>query len=111
ETAGVTVEEQDLLSGVETVGALADLVAARQKKARARLETPRPPPPPPASDELPVAAPLAALGRKVLRWGQRMTYERLFETKVTGSAYLPKRAPFIVAANHASHLDMGLVKH
>jgi long-chain acyl-CoA synthetase len=111
EAAGVAVEEQDLLQGgVDTVGALAELVAARQKKARARLEKPKPAPPPP-SDELPVAAPLAALGRRVLRWGQRMTYERLFETKVSGSAYLPKRAPFIVAANHASHLDMGLVKH
>src|SRR5205814_4814121 len=40
-----------------------------------------------------------------------MTYERLFETRVTGRAYLPRARSFIVAANHTSHLDMGLVKH
>ena len=40
-----------------------------------------------------------------------MTYEQLFNTKVTGRAYLPRSTSFLVAANHASHLDMGLVKH
>src|SRR6185295_8041929 len=44
-------------------------------------------------------------------WGQKMTYEKLFDTEVTGRNHLPQRGPFIVAANHASHLDMGLVKH
>jgi long-chain acyl-CoA synthetase len=54
---------------------------------------------------------VAELGRAGLTWAQRMTYERLFETRVTGRAHLPRAATFIVAANHASHLDMGLVKH
>jgi long-chain acyl-CoA synthetase len=40
-----------------------------------------------------------------------MTYERLFDTRVTGKAHLPRSSTFLVAANHASHLDMGLVKH
>ncbi|HEX9104097.1 MAG TPA: lysophospholipid acyltransferase family protein, partial [Polyangia bacterium] len=44
-------------------------------------------------------------------WAQRATYERLFKTTVTGRAHIPGNSGFIVAANHASHLDMGLVKH
>jgi long-chain acyl-CoA synthetase len=51
------------------------------------------------------------VGKRVLTWGQKMTYDRLFDTEVTGRAYLPQSAPYLVAANHASHLDMGLVKH
>jgi long-chain acyl-CoA synthetase len=54
---------------------------------------------------------VAALGSAALGWAQRMTYERLFDTRVTGRAYIPKSTSFLVAANHASHLDMGLVKH
>ena len=36
---------------------------------------------------------------------------RIFETKVVGRAQVPQHVNFLVAANHASHLDMGLVKH
>jgi 1-acyl-sn-glycerol-3-phosphate acyltransferase len=43
--------------------------------------------------------------------GQRLLYERALAVKVTGRAYLPPFGGYIVAANHASHLDMGLVKH
>jgi long-chain acyl-CoA synthetase len=45
-----------------------------------------------------------------LNAGQRSLYERFLSTRITGRAYLPAASRFIVAANHASHLDMGLVK-
>ena len=38
-------------------------------------------------------------------------YERVLETKVTGRAFIPHNRNVLVAANHASHLDMGLVKY
>jgi long-chain acyl-CoA synthetase len=63
------------------------------------------------ADEIHVPKPLVTIGRSALTWAQRNTYERLFDTRVTGRAYLPKSASFLVAANHCSHLDMGLVKH
>jgi 1-acyl-sn-glycerol-3-phosphate acyltransferase len=41
----------------------------------------------------------------------RGLYERYLQTDVHGSAYVPPFGGYIVAANHASHLDTGLVKH
>ena len=41
---------------------------------------------------------------------QRALYERLLRTKYEGRGNIPFHTNFIVAANHASHLDMGLVK-
>ena len=38
-------------------------------------------------------------------------YDRVLHTKITGRAFLPYNRNTIVAANHASHLDMGLVKY
>ena len=40
---------------------------------------------------------MQSLGKKVLGFGQRMAYEKLFHTKVTGRAYLPHRGPFLTA--------------
>ncbi len=54
---------------------------------------------------------LVSLGNRGLNAGQRALYERMFNTRVTGRAYLPPASRFVVVANHCSHLDMGLVKH
>jgi long-chain acyl-CoA synthetase len=113
EAAGVVVGEDENLQGIGTVDDLAKLVGERKQRRRAvatilkkqRKERPE------ETDDLPVWPALARVGRELLTRGQKWTYEKLFETEVTGKNYLPQRAPFIVAANHASHLDMGLVKH
>ena len=54
---------------------------------------------------------VVAAGKGALRTGQKGLYERLFDTKIFGRAHVPQHVNFLVAANHASHLDMGLVKH
>jgi len=38
-------------------------------------------------------------------------YDRVLSTKVSGRAFIPHNKNTIVAANHASHLDMGLAKY
>ncbi|MFZ5895650.1 MAG: AMP-binding protein [Myxococcota bacterium] len=38
-------------------------------------------------------------------------YDKVLSTKVTGRAFIPHNRNVMVAANHASHLDMGLVKY
>jgi hypothetical protein len=34
----------------------------------------------------------------------------VFDVKVSGKSFIPQNRNFLVVANHASHLDMGLVK-
>ncbi|HEX2571306.1 MAG TPA: AMP-binding protein [Polyangia bacterium] len=63
------------------------------------------------AEEIRIPRGLVTVGNAALDFGQRMTYERLFETRVTGRAHIPQDRSFLVVANHASHLDMGLVKH
>lgn len=58
-----------------------------------------------------IPAPIADLGKRALGFAQRMTYEALFDVDVEGAGNVPANTNFIVAANHASHLDMGLVKY
>jgi long-chain acyl-CoA synthetase len=38
-------------------------------------------------------------------------YRSVMRTEVTGRAFIPQNRNVLVAANHASHLDMGLVKY
>lgn len=57
-----------------------------------------------------VPAPLKGLVKEGLSALQRGFYERLMDLEVSGQQHIPWDRPTIVAANHASHLDMGLVK-
>jgi len=110
EAAGVAVPENADLTGISTVEDFEKLVTTwgrKKKRGPVMREKAR------TSDDTEIKIPkvVAELGSSALTFAQRMTYERLFHTKVTGSAYLPRSTTFLVAANHASHLDMGLVKH
>jgi long-chain acyl-CoA synthetase len=62
-------------------------------------------------DDIDVPAPLIRAGRGVLRRGMKALYERVLTTQVYGSTQVPPFGGYIVAANHASHLDTGLVKY
>jgi long-chain acyl-CoA synthetase len=110
EAAGVAVPPDADLTGVATVEDFEKLVVAwGVKKTRALPKKPKDQDG--DSDEIHVPKPLVTVGRAALGWAQRMTYEKLFDTRVTGRANVPQASSFLVAANHASHLDMGLVKH
>lgn len=58
-----------------------------------------------------VPPPVASVAKSVLGWAQRRSYAQLLECGVEGRGNIPVNRNFIVAANHSSHLDMGLVKH
>ncbi len=51
-------------------------------------------------------AAMAWMGR-----AQHGFYDRVLRTKVSGRAFIPQNRSSIIAANHSSHLDMGLVKY
>jgi long-chain acyl-CoA synthetase len=60
---------------------------------------------------LEVPEPLREAAMHWLGRAQHGFYDRVLTTKVTGRAHIPYNRNVIVAANHASHLDMGLVKY
>jgi long-chain acyl-CoA synthetase len=58
-----------------------------------------------------VPGPLREPLKRGLAAAQRRIYSNVLETRVTGRAFIPQNRPVIVVSNHASHLDMGLVKY
>ena len=50
-------------------------------------------------------------GKKLIGKVQDFFYGDMMKPKVTGRAYIPHNRNTIVVANHASHLDMGFVRH
>ncbi len=61
-------------------------------------------------DDIFVPGPVAAAGRAAIAFFQKALYGGVFGIDVSGQANVPANGPFLVAANHASHLDVGLVK-
>ncbi len=66
----------------------------------------RPPPPP-----LVLPEPVQQIGRSLLGKAQDLFYGEVMKPRVVGRAHIPHNRNVIVIANHASHLDMGLVRH
>jgi long-chain acyl-CoA synthetase len=60
--------------------------------------------------ELDLPDPVVKAGKAALELGQRAIYGGLFDVKVKGKSFIPQNRNFLVVANHASHLDMGLVR-
>ena len=52
---------------------------------------------------------------RLVRWtlelGQRALYSWGFRVRVVGAKNAPEAGAFLIASNHESHLDMGLIKH
>lgn len=115
EAAGLRLPDASVLGELQTVGDLETLAArqglslARDSAAKAIVAATN------AKDrdedDINVPNVVAKAGRAALGHGQAMLYSRYLDTKVSGKAFIPPFGGFIVAANHSSHLDMGLVKH
>lgn len=91
----------ELVSDVEAL--YAEVSDPRRVSSTTEIETEE------ASLELPPAlrdAAMSWMGR-----AQHGFYQGVMRVKVTGSSFVPHNRNVLVAANHASHLDMGLVKY
>jgi long-chain acyl-CoA synthetase len=110
EVAGVPASAADDLRGVHTVGELSRVVAASGHRAAAAERSAPAARSGEEETEIPVPEVVARLGRKVLGLGQEALYRRYHTTRVHGEANVPHDRAVLVVANHASHLDMGLVK-
>jgi long-chain acyl-CoA synthetase len=96
------------INAIETVGDLeAALDVAEHQQAEARTVK--------VDDDQSDAPEIPHAVRDVVKAGlavaQREFYGQVMNAKVTGRAYVPHNRNTLVVANHASHLDMGLVKY
>ena len=109
ENAGGSITAPERLNEVQDVRELMTVVnrqapqTGRREASRLRLETEK-------DDEIHIPELLKSIGGRTVTLAQRALYERLLRTKYEGRSNIPYHTNFIVAANHASHLDMGLVK-
>lgn len=97
------------LMKLDTVGALEEALGVAVQREPVPAAT--------SDDEDEARAPRAlpeafkTLGRAAAALAQREFYERALDVKVTGRAFIPHNRNTLVVSNHASHLDMGLVKY
>ncbi|HKG45769.1 MAG TPA: AMP-binding protein [Pyrinomonadaceae bacterium] len=61
-------------------------------------------------DEIHVPSFVKTAGNKAADFLQQFLYDQFLRTHYEGRSNIPPHANFLVAANHASHLDMGLTK-
>ncbi len=107
EDAGGRVASPDTLNEVQTVREL--LSAVQRIDKRKKIEEPRAEEKK-EEDEIFVPSILRTVGNRVVDFAQERLYDNVLDTKIEGEANVPQHTNFIVASNHASHLDMGLVK-
>ena len=108
ENAGGSVTAPERLNEVQDVRELASVVSRRPGAAAsrdgARGETKR------LDDEIEIPSFVQSAGNRAGDALQKFFYERFLKTRYEGQSNIPPHTNFIVAANHTSHLDMGLTK-
>lgn len=109
ENAGGSLTAPERLNEVQDLRELASVVSRRPGAAigsgASRTETSRL-----EIDEIEIPSFVQSAGNKAGDFLQRVLYDRLLETHYEGRSNIPVHTNFIVAANHTSHLDMGLTK-
>jgi long-chain acyl-CoA synthetase len=112
ENAGGTLESPNTLTEVADLRELAGVVsrqtqAAAGKEAKRRAEADRTTA---EDEEIYIPPSVRSIGNRGLDVLQRLFYERFLNTRYEGRSNIPVHTNFIVAPNHTSHLDFGLVK-
>jgi len=94
----------------EALSAFRDLRELSRALRAAPRGLSRPEAPPETAPDIQVPPLVAAWGRRGLDVAQRLFYSKMLRPRIEGRGNLPRDTHFIVAANHESHLDMGLAK-
>jgi long-chain acyl-CoA synthetase len=111
ENAGGSISAPERFNEVQDIRELISVVsrrspaAGRVDGATARADSNRK-----QEDEINIPSLVRVVGNKGVDLVQRFFYERFLNTKYEGRTNIPPHTNFIVAANHCSHLDMGLTK-
>ena len=108
EDAGGRVVSPDTLNEVLTVRELLTAVQRVDKSKRLadepKVEEKK------DEDEIFVPSLLRRVGNAVVDLAQETLYSSVLDTQIEGDGNVPQHVNFIVAPNHASHIDTGLVK-
>ena len=111
ENAGGSITAPERLNEAQDLRELAGLVSRRpgasaaREGSSARAESRRS-----EDEEIHVPSLVSRAGTRAGDVLQRLFYDRFLETHYEGRSNIPVHTNFIVAANHSSHLDMGLTK-
>jgi long-chain acyl-CoA synthetase len=111
ENAGGSITAPERLNEAQDLRELASLVSHRpgassaREGSSARAESRRN-----EDEEIHVPSLVSRAGTRAGDVLQRLFYDRFLETHYEGRSNIPVHTNFIVAANHSSHLDMGLTK-
>jgi long-chain acyl-CoA synthetase len=108
EDAGGRVPSPDNLNEVQTVR---ELLTAVQRVDKSKKIADEPRVEEKKEDELFIPSIVRRVGNQLVGLAQNTLYSNVLQTSVEGESNVPPHTNFIVAANHSSHLDMGLVKY
>ncbi|HKO60217.1 MAG TPA: AMP-binding protein, partial [Pyrinomonadaceae bacterium] len=108
ENAGGSVTAPERLNEVQDIRELSSVVSRRPGAASTRegtrAESKR------LDDDIEIPSFVQSAGNKAGDALQKFFYEKFLKTHYEGRSNIPPHTNFIVAANHTSHLDMGLTK-
>lgn len=108
EDAGGRVLSPDTLNEVQTVRELLTAVRRIDKSKKLadepRIEIQK------EEEEIYIPSLVRRVGNAIVDFAQDRLYDDILDTKIEGRSNIPQHVNFIVAPNHASHLDTGLVK-
>ncbi|MEO7659407.1 MAG: AMP-binding protein, partial [Pyrinomonadaceae bacterium] len=108
EDAGGRVLSPDTLNEIQSVRELLTAVQ-RVDKSKKLADEPRGDDKKP-EDEIFIPSIVRQIGNSVVDFAQNTLYEGVLDTRIEGQANVPPHVNFIVAPNHTSHIDTGLVK-
>lgn len=106
ENAGGSISAPERFNEIQDVRELIGVVnrrGAKTVKHEVRVEERK-------DDEIHVPSFIRSAGNKAGDVLQRLFYDQFLRTSYQGRSNIPPHTNFIVAANHCSHLDMGLTK-
>ena len=109
ENAGGAISAPERFNEIQDVKELIAVVGKSSAATRAQKST-RSDQEVKADDEIHIPSLVRTIGNKGLDVVQKAFYERFLRTHYEGQTNIPAHTNFIVAANHSSHLDMGLAK-
>ncbi len=107
EDAGGRVVSPDTLNEVQTVR---ELLTAVQRVDKSKKIVDAPAAEEKKEDEIFIPSIVRRVGNSIVDFAQEQLYDTVLNTRIEGESNVPVHTNFIVAPNHTSHIDTGLVK-